>query len=186
MIVLLICEPRSGSTNLANWFYFNKSFTTIFEPTDPKSKWYQNEIHPKEYQYKTKHLCIKEVYYPEKDFTDLIGVADKIIVLYRENYTEQLESFLNSVTTNNWHLPYVYKIKNNKLTEEKSDYFKLLKTEFKEKYLNKEYFQMTYEDLYYKHGIESIKRYLNLEELNNKWPVGEKYRVYVSKTKNII
>ena len=39
MIILLLCEPRSGSTNLANWFFINKKFTVLFIPSDPLSKW---------------------------------------------------------------------------------------------------------------------------------------------------
>ena len=187
MIVLIIAEPRSGSTNLGNWFFHNKSFTTLFEPLDPVSNWYQNDLNPKEYQYKTKHLCIKEVYYPQKDFTDLINISDKIIVLYRENHTEQTESFLNSVITNNWDKQYVYKPVNNKLMIEKSEYFKLLKNEFKEKFINNKYFSISYENLYYENGIQKLIEYLNMDEINNsKWPVGEKYRVYASDTKKII
>ena len=39
MFVTIIAEPRSGSTNLANWFYFNSSFTTLFEPMNPTTRW---------------------------------------------------------------------------------------------------------------------------------------------------
>ena len=58
MIITILAEPRSGSTNLANWFYFNKNFTTLFIPSDPKSKWYKPES-PKEYTYTTEYLLIK-------------------------------------------------------------------------------------------------------------------------------
>jgi hypothetical protein len=32
MVVTILAEPRSGSTNLTNWFYHNKDFTTLFNP----------------------------------------------------------------------------------------------------------------------------------------------------------
>ena len=48
MIITILAEPRSGSTNLTNWFYFNKNFTTLFEPENPNSKWFQNNIDPKD------------------------------------------------------------------------------------------------------------------------------------------
>ena len=51
MIITIIAEPRSGSTNLTNWFYFNKNFTTFFNPDIPPehrsiytTKWFQNGI----------------------------------------------------------------------------------------------------------------------------------------------
>ena len=30
MIITILSEPRSGSTNLTNWFYFNKKFRKVF------------------------------------------------------------------------------------------------------------------------------------------------------------
>jgi LPS sulfotransferase NodH len=187
MIITILAEPRSGSTNLTNWFYFNKNFTTLFEPENPNSKWFQNNIDPKDYKYKTKHLCIKEIYYPTLNWNSLLNVSDKIIVLYRENTQEQLESFLNAVNTDNWHLPYVYKTSENSITKEKTEYFKILKSEFKEKYLNKDYFNISYEELYYNNGFQKVLDYLNMDELENKnFPHGQKYRRNVDKRKNLI
>jgi uncharacterized protein YrzB (UPF0473 family) len=187
MVITILAEPRSGSTNLTNWFYFNKNFTTLFEPANPVSKWYQNEITPKDYKYNTKHLCIKEIYYPDINWDSLLTISDKIIVLYRENGKEQLESFLNSIKTNNWHLPYVYKTSENSITKEKTEYFKILKSEFKEKYVNKDFFKISYEELYYNNGFQKILDYLNMDELENKnFPYGTKYRIYVDKRKNLI
>lgn len=177
MKILLICEPRSGSTNLANWFYFNKNFTTLFEPIDPKSKWYQKELNV--FKYNTKHLCIKEVYYPHFDYTELLNTFDKIIVLYREDYQQQLESFLNSITTNNWDNQYVYKEVSNELIEEKSKYFKQLKTEFSNKFVNENYFTISYEELYYNNGFQKIVDYLAIEEVKNEnFPYGKRYRIF--------
>ena len=70
MVVTILAEPRSGSTNLANWFYLNKNFTTLFIPSDPKSKWYKSES-PKDYKYNTQHLLIKEDYYHYKNYDEL-------------------------------------------------------------------------------------------------------------------
>ena len=186
MVVTILAEPRSGSTNLTNWFYFNKNFTTLFEPANPGSKWFQNKIHPKDYKYKTKHLCIKEIYYPNINWDLLLGASDKIIVLYRENAQEQLESFLNALNTDNWHLPYVYENFKTSITKEKTEYFNILKSEFKEKYINnKDFFTISYEELYYNNGFEKIVNYLNIEEVKNiKFPIGNKYRI--NKTKTLI
>ena len=185
MVVTILAEPRSGSTNLTNWFYFNKNFTTLFEPENTGSKWFQNGIQPKDYKYKTKHLCIKEIYYPNVNWDLLLDVSDKIIVLYRENTQEQLESFLNAWNTGNWHLPYIYENSKKPITKEKTEYFNILKSEFKEKYINKTFFTISYEELYYNNGFEKIVNYLNIEEVKNiKFPIGNKYRI--NKTKTLI
>jgi hypothetical protein len=187
VVVTILAEPRSGSTNLTNWFYFNKNFTTLFEPANPGSKWFQNKIHPKDYKYKTKHLCIKEIYYPNINWDLLLDVSDKIIVLYRENAQEQLESFLNALNTDNWHLPYVYKKPEISITKEKTEYFNILKSEFKEKYINKAFFTISYEELYYNNGFQKVLDYLNMDELENKnFPYGQKYRINANKTKSLI
>ena len=178
MVITILAEPRSGSTNLANWFYFNKNFTTFFEPLNPASKWFQSNTSPKDYKYNSKHLCIKETYYPNINFDEVLNVADKIIVLYRENTQEQLESFLNAIITDNWHKQYVYKKKENLLINEKTEYFNTLKFQFKEKYVNKEYFTISYEDLYYNNNFQKIVEYLNLDCVKNEnFPYGEKYTI---------
>lgn len=190
MIILLLCEPRSGSTNLANWFYIQKNIDVLFEPLNPVSEWYQNGINPSQYKKVKDILCIKEVYYPhnQNQYDDLITISDKIIILYRENLIEQLESFLNSVITNNWSKNYVYKNISDTFTKEKTEYFNELKSKFKKKYINNsEYFKISYEELYYNNAFQKVLDYLNIDELENKnFPYGQKYRINVSKPKGII
>ena len=183
MVITILAEPRSGSTNLANWFYFNKNFTTLFIPSDVKSKWY-NPKSPKEYEYDSKHLLIKEDYYHYKNFDELISISDKVILLYRENTKEQIESWINAKFTNNWENEWVYKNiqNNNELT-----FFTELKNSFKKNYLDKNYFKISYEDLYYNNGFQKILNYLNIDELENKnFPYGRKYRINATKTKTLI
>ena len=187
MVITILAEPRSGSTNLTNWFYSNKNFTTLFEPLNPTSEWFQKNIEPDQYEYNTKHLCLKEIYYPHKNWDSIIKISDKIIILYRENHTEQLESFLNSVTTGNWDKPYVYKKRETPITKEKTEYFNRLKSEFKEKYLNKNYFTISYEELYYNNGFQKILDYLDIEYLKNEnFPYGRKCRIDVHKLNKLI
>ncbi len=183
MIITILAEPRSGSTNLANWFYSNKNFTTLFIPSDPKSKWYKTQT-PKEYKYSTKYLLIKEDYYHYKNYDELISISNKIIFLYRENTEEQIESWTNAKLKNNWENGWVYDdIKNDKET----NFFLELKKSFKETYLNKDYFNISYEELYYNNGFQKILDYLDITELENKnFPIGQKYRINVNKTKSLI
>ena len=183
MIVTILAEPRSGSTNLTNWFYFNKKFTTLFIPSDPKSKWYKTTS-PKKYTYNTEHLLIKEDYYHYKNFDELISISDKVILLHRENTDEQIESWINAKLTNNWENQWVSKnIKNNNEVL----FFTELKNSFKENYLDKDYFNISYEELYYNNGFQKVLDYLNMDELENKnFPYGQKYRINANKTKSLI
>jgi hypothetical protein len=183
MVITIIAEPRSGSTNLTNWFCFNKKFTTLFIPSDPKSKWYKT-VSPGEYKFNTDHLIIKEDYYQYKNYDDLINICDKVILLYRENVQEQIDSWINAKTTNNWDRGWVYKnIKN----DEETFFFKKLKKSFKEDYLDKDYFKISYEELYFNNGFQKIVDYLRLDCVKNEnFPVGKKYRLIVPETKNII
>jgi len=77
MIITILSEPRSGSTNLTNWFYFNDEFTVMFLPSNPKSKWFNEEKNLEKYKYKTEHLLVKEVYYHYKDYSEFINTSDK-------------------------------------------------------------------------------------------------------------
>jgi LPS sulfotransferase NodH len=186
MVITILAEPRSGSTNLTNWFYLNKNFTTLFIPSDPKSKWYKLES-PKDYKYNTQHLLIKEDYYHYKNFNDVLDISDKVILLYRENEAEQIESFVNAIQFKNWDKQYVYRDIKENVFDSNRAYFKKIKEEFKERYLSKDYFRISYEELYYGDGFQRIVDYLDLECVKNEnFPYGSKYRVNDSGTKNLI
>jgi hypothetical protein len=179
MIITIIAEPRSGSTNLANWFSLYKDFTIFFEPYNQKSEYYQNKIPVKKWKYNTKYFLIKEIYTKEKNFTELLKISDKVIILYRENYEEQLSSWTNAVITDNWNKVWVFK---SDLIKDKNPLYlneiNEIKKGIKEEYLNKNYFNISYEELYYNNGFQKILDYLNITELENKnFPYGQKYRI---------
>lgn len=183
MFITILAEPRSGSTNLTNWFYFNKKFTTLFIPSDPKSKWYKTES-PTRYKYSTEHLLIKEDYYHYKNYDELIATSDKVILLYRENTSEQIESWTNSKLKDNWDKQWS---PTNIISETETNFFLELKQSFRKTYLDKDYFKISYEELYYSNGFQKILDYLNIVDLENKnFPYGKKYRVNVSKPKSLI
>ena len=104
--------------------------------------------------------------------------------MHRENTDEQIESWINAKLTNNWYNQWVSKnIKNNNEVL----FFTELKNSFKENYLNKDYFNISYEELYYNNGFQKVLDYLNMDELENKnFPFGQKYRINVNKTKSLI
>lgn len=184
MVITLLCEPRSGSTSLANWFFNNKDFTVLFEPLNPLSEWFVDGP-LKDFKYSTKHLLLKEMYYPHNNLDGIIEISDKIILLYRENENEQIESFINAIETKNWDKQYVYKGAKEEIFNNNENYFKRLKQEFKDKYFDKNYFRISYEDLFYKNKFQDLLDYINLDLENKNFPYGEKYRITTPSNKLI-
>jgi hypothetical protein len=186
MIITIIAEPRSGGTNLANWFLSNKDFTILYEPiTSSDKQWYKKGISPKLWSYPSPHILIKETYNVKANFSELIEISDKLIILYRENIIEQTQSWLNSTKTNNWDKHWVFNENIIKNTDEL--YFNQIKKGIKENYLDKDYFNISYEELYYKNGFQKVVDYLNLDSIKNEnFPYGKKYRVDVDKRTNLI
>lgn len=183
MIITIIAEPRSGSTNLTNWFFTDKDFTILFEPiSNPNTKWYKNGLDPKDWKYETKHLLIKEVFNNTTDFKEIIDISDKVICLFREDETKQMESYYNAVKTKNWHTVWAFKKNKLVINEDEHLFFKNLKIKFKENYLtNQNYLKVSYEDLYYNNKIQIILDYIGDNKLiRDRFPYGEKYRVDVT------
>jgi hypothetical protein len=174
LIITILAEPRTGSSNFTKWFEGLKNCSLLFLPSDPNSKWFVNDS-PKNYKYNTKHLVIKEDYYKGRNYDELIGISDKVILLFRENEKEQIESWINAKKTNIWHGLWVYK---KFIDDNEERFFKDLKKDFYKNYLSKDYFKVSYENLYYGSDINLVKSYLDLSDLNNlKWPIGGKYRI---------
>lgn len=179
MVITILAEPRSGSTNLANWFSLYKEFTILQEPLNKNGINYKKNIPINEWVYNTPHLIIKEIYTADKPLNTLIEFSDKLIILYRENKKEQLESWLIASVTNNWGDKWV----NSKIgiphKESKIDYFNKMVNGFEKEYrLNSNNFIISYEELYYNNGFERIVDYLNIDDVKNiDFPYGEKYRL---------
>ena len=179
MIITILAEPRTGSTNLANWFNSNKEFTVLQEPLNENSVNYKRGKSVYTWDYTTHHLLIKEIYTPNKDLKELIEFSDKLIILYRENKNEQLESWLVAGATNNWGGKWT----NSKIIipnrEIKLDYFNKMVSGFEKEYvLNNDMFTISYEELYYNNGFERVVNHLNIDTVKNiDFPYGEKYRV---------
>jgi hypothetical protein len=188
MFILLLCEARSGSTNLANWFKQYENFTVVQEPLNEISIDYRHNQPANEWRYNTKHIIVKEIYWKVNRLTDLIKLADKVVLLYRENYTEQFESWLAAGRTNNWVNEWSYYENRFKANYTETSYFKNMKDEFNAFCAkNPNYLKISYEQLYYKNGIEDILKYLNMDELEIKnFPYGKRYRVTSDKKKTLI
>ena len=179
MVITILAEPRSGSTNLTKWFTSYKKFTVLQEPLNKIGINYKNGEPISKWRYDTEHLLIKEVYVPNTNLTELIQISDKVILLYRENDIEQLESFLVATETQKWISE--WRINRIKITnqQDKENYFYSLKDGFKNEYLNdSSFFKISYEELYYNNGFQKIVDYLNLDCIKNEnFPYGQKYRI---------
>ena len=126
MVITILAEPRSGSTNLAKWFSMHKDFTVLFEPFNPDmktNKWYKFGESPTLWKYDTKYFLIKEIYNKTNtQLGELISISDKIIILHREDIKTQTESWINAHITKNWDNTWAYKGKIN-LSEDLSIFF---------------------------------------------------------------
>lgn len=184
MIITILSEPRSGSTNLLFWFGQYNECTVLLEPTtNSEYKKYSdkeviiNDINNfNTWKYLTKHLVIKEICEPNKNYKSILQHSDKVIILFRENYVEQKESWLMSINTKKWGGEYF--LDESLLLDNNDNYLIEIKREI-EKYKDPNNFVISYEELYFRNGIKKLINYIGIEELNkNKFPYGEKYRKY--------
>jgi len=167
--ILIISEPRTGSSNLIKWFKLDDRFTIFRHELNI------NKINiQKDYKYNTDFLLVLVYYNGKDDLNEYINYFDKIICLYRENNKLQLESYVNSVSTFNWESNYLYK----KMFLPKEELFlKNLKKRFKENFLKK-YFSISYEELYNDKNVNKLINFIGIEScFLDKFPIGKKYRV---------
>jgi hypothetical protein len=170
MKILIISEPRTGSYNLLKWFMLDDRFT-VFRNT---LKLNENKIE-KSYEYNSEHLIVcsypngVDDYLPES-----LSFFDKIVCLHRENFQKQLQSYMNAVSEFNWDSEYFYKDIHIKKEE---IFIKKIKNKFNSNYL-KNYFSISYEDLYEKNNINKLLDYIKIDsEYLDRFPFGRKYRV---------
>jgi hypothetical protein len=185
MIISILSEPRSGSSNLLYWFGQSEKFTVVLEPSNlvATPKYPQNVNHDVKiknrmdittWEYYTEHLVIKEILDPSQNYENLITSSDKIILLYRNDFQKQLESWLMSINTEKWGGEYFYD--ESVIVNKNHDYLIKIKENFKE-YSNTNSLVISYEELYLGNGIKEILDYVGLTELDSiKFPYGKKFR----------
>lgn len=181
MLITLLCQPRSGSTNLANWICKKRGINPPYdayieyEPlTNPNLDHYDPEILKKTFD--RPYLVIKETYTVGFDYTDLLERSDKVVILYRENKQEHLESFLHAKATGEWFEKWRWE--DTYYNESEAAYLFKLRDMFEQLYIGKGYFETTYERLYYRKEIKDLLTYLEWEELYSlDWPFGSKDRI---------
>lgn len=176
MIILLISEIRSGSTNLAKWLKESlPSFQLLNEPYNPRSNHYigNGKIDV------NKNYIISEKYFNnEKLLNELINISDVVFCLYREDFKNQMESYVIAELTQNWYDVYVDNVIIQNIDTEfnnKKDSFRKQKDDFQSFITKNNLPKYTYEELYYGDKINDLKQFLEIDS-NVHFPYGEKYR----------
>lgn len=177
MIILLIAEARSGSTNLAKWLHESlPNFRLLNEPFNYRSTDYVGENGDIDY---SKNIIISKKYFFNEELVNkVLKNSDKVFCLTRENTVEQIESYMMALKTNNWYDEYspngVYdNIDENILKEVEK--FKESKNDFKKFIEVNNLKSFTYENLFLRNGIDELKLYLNID-LDVQFPYGKRYR----------
>lgn len=173
MIILLIAEARSGSTNLAKWLHKSlPNFELLNEPYN-----FNSDVKID----KTKNYIISEKFYFNQPLIDkLISISNISFCLYRENAELQIESYLTALSTDNWYGEYSKIVLNDASLKSKNDFLQN-KIKFKEFINDSGLKSFTYEDLYYHNKIDELKMFLQIDS-NIEFPYGKKYRKENDKT----
>jgi LPS sulfotransferase NodH len=180
MIIVIIAEPRSGSTNLALWFRNLRNIDLLYEPiSNPNMKWFKDNEPIANWKFQKEIVVIKETFNGTSDFSELITIADKIIFLHRENYIEQLESFTHAMVSNNWDGVWLDADFDKSKIENFESLFSNIKNKYKQFRNNCPIgIEVSYEGLYFNSQIIDVIKYLELPKLTKyKFPINQKYRV---------
>lgn len=154
MKILIYTTHRTGSTSLA------ELLMTHFNCEYQRDEFFKNEHFIK--KIKLIDNIIIKLTPKEADYNSIREIFDKCIVLTRNNIIEQAESRVYAEHIKKYFVP--YKIE--------KDFFEIYKTELdrmisiielENKILNKctNCLHITYEELYYRDGLEKIQNYLN-------------------------
>ena len=191
MRVCVYAQSRSGSTTLSR--YISRQLKTYYipEPYNPR-----NPIHNRyffdEQVWLDPNTTVKFLFgelKPEQQ-TSLHKYFDKVIVLTREDDIAGAESHMLGLISRKWG-PYKYVLKDF----DQEERIKLqenikLRVEIKKQMKTLPYFQVTYEEIFYKKvGITRINSYLNIEQDNSDidmFDIKHKYRQDPINKKSII
>lgn len=187
MTVLILAEPRSGSTHLAGYLRFC-GFFTFYEPFNKHSQFFLPEMETCQGldHHTGKKILVKELFWGSAagsdihkiDYQKFISRFDYTIFLHRGNFEEQVRSY-DFCSTNSLHLQRPYSIpRDYKSSEENIQVFEQLKDEFKEFRANHtqgRYIDISYEELYQFNKIDLILEFLRIEKPKGvTWPYAKK------------
>jgi len=190
MIITILSEPRSGSTNLHYWLKkSNINLTSVFEPYNKISEDFITDVRfDLSWIKQNQNYVINEKYFPNcGDLSQLTNISDKVVCLFREDSKSQIESFIVADVKSNWKGQYSDTdiiIQHIETFHDKKLYMEQLKDEFTIFIKKNDFKSFSYEDLYYRGKIDEFKEYLDLK-IDLPFPYGEKYRIK-NKIKSII
>lgn len=182
MIYTIIAEPRTGGVSLMNWI--GKSlpkFTIAQEPWfNENDLWITGEdVSEVDWIKKYNNICIREIYKPTRDFTNLINISDKVLCLYRDNWEEQIRSSLYQGNTDSYMDTYdeddVLRVVTDEMIKHRYVYyFKEHKDKFKQFIKKNNFISISYENLYYGNDIDIVKKHLNFDN-NIEFPLNMRH-----------
>ena len=170
MIYTVIAEPRSGGVSLMNWIGESlPEFTIAQEPWYVENNfWVEGgDVTDVGWIKKYDNIFIREIYRPDRDFTNLINISDDVICLFRENWEDQIKSCLyqeiHEIYLDSYEEKEVSKIITRDMILYRYDtVFKNQKDMFQQYIVENNYTSVSYEKLYYGGGIEIIKNHFNI------------------------
>jgi len=183
MTYTIISEPRSGSSQLIDWVReSHPDFTMAPEPwlnKQPEFNTENKKISYVDWIDNFKNIFIKEMFYKDQDYTNLLNKSEKVICLYRENWYAQVRSLLFQEKQAEFLFSYDKKDVDKEITEGmimmryKSHHI-YLKKSFQDFILKNNLVSISYEELYYGDGIKKFKDHFNITS-EVKFPLYERH-----------
>ena len=191
MRVCIYAQSRSGSTVLSLYVSNQLGLYNIAEPYNPRNsargRYFPDEVVWLDPGVSVKFLC-GELRTDQQD--SLHKYFDKVVILTRDDDIAGAESHMMGLITRIWE-PYKYNLKDfNEEERKKLQYNIKWREETRKQLTNLPYFQVTYEELFYKKvGITRLNSYLNIEQDNSDidmFDIKHKYRQDPINKKSII
>lgn len=182
MIITILSEPRSGSTNLHYWLKKSDiNLISVFEPYNKISEDFITDIRfDLSWIDFNKNYIINEKYFPDcGDLTEITKISDKVVCIFREDSKSQIESFIVADVKQRWKDQYSDTdiiLQHIEEFQYQIKYMERLKIEFKQFIDDNNFKSFSYEDLYYRGKIEEFKEFLGLK-IDTSFPYGTKYRI---------
>jgi len=145
MRILIYALPRTGSNSLTQYIANSLHYKEIIEPYNENRYWDKDLT---EFDiWERDNVVVKMMLgQGEEKYNNVSSKFDKTVILYRENVSEQAESFVHATKSIDWHAPYIYdpsKVNQNEYLEILDQFNSRL-----EKIKSYNHFTVTYENLY--------------------------------------
>jgi hypothetical protein len=172
MVYTLLAEPRSGGTDLMDWFGAVLSgFTIAQEPYLRNSLnlfSHTEDVTDVKWIDEHKNVFIREIFERQRDFTNLINRSDKVFCLYRKNWYAQTKSKLFVQHHDEYKRIYTKKemdelVSHDMVVNHYQMEFSKDKNAFQDFIKSHNLMCVSYEDLYYQNDIQKVIDFLNLK-----------------------